>query len=127
MCERCLCVSVQERERQYMCLGEREYVLEDVCLRERVGVSVREVLVCVCAKERKRRRFTPEKAEAQQRPCLLVFFTPENWLIVSSIRGQFHQCSTSSFYACRSQKHKKDSQVIKLLCVFGICASKSCF
>ncbi len=58
MCERCLCVSVQERERQYMCLGEREYVLEDVCLRERVGVSVREVLVCVCEREEEEAFYT---------------------------------------------------------------------
>jgi hypothetical protein len=41
-------------------------------------------------------------------------------------RDQFHQCSTSSFYVLRSQKRKKDSQVVNLFCAFGICACKSC-
>ncbi len=40
--------------------------------------------------------------------------------------GQFHQQSTSSFYASRSRKRKKDSQGVNLLCAFGICARKSC-
>jgi len=33
---------------------------------------------------------------------------------VSHIRAQFHQRSTCSFYNRRSQKHKKDSQVVNL-------------
>ena len=40
--------------------------------------------------------------------------------------GQFHQHSTSSFYARRSQNRKKDSQVKQLFCAFGICAHRSC-
>ncbi len=35
-------------------------------------------------------------------------------------RCQFHQRSMYSFYACRAQKHKKDSQVISLFYAFGI-------
>ena len=42
------------------------------------------------------------------------------------IWNQFHQCSMSSFYACRSQMPKKDCQVKQLFCTFGICARKSC-
>ena len=41
-------------------------------------------------------------------------------------QGQFHQCSTSSFYARRSQTRKKDCQVKQLYCAFGICARKIC-
>ncbi len=32
--------------------------------------------------------------------------------------GKFHQCSTSSFYACRSQKRKKCIQVVSLFLRF---------
>jgi len=43
--------------------------------------------------------------------------------------GQFHQRLTSSFYARRSQKRTKDSQVVNLFWVFNIwgslCGSKS--
>jgi hypothetical protein len=39
---------------------------------------------------------------------------------------QFHQHYLSSFYACTSQKWKKDSQVVSLFCALGICAHKSC-
>ena len=42
------------------------------------------------------------------------------------IRGQFHQRSTSSFYACRSQKRKKDDWLDSLFCAFGIWERKSC-
>jgi len=48
-----------------------------------------------------------------------MLWCPEIW-------GQFHQHSTSSFYVYRSQKSKKDSQVVSLFCTFGICAPKSC-
>ena len=34
--------------------------------------------------------------------------------------AQFHQCPTYSFYAHRSGKHKKDSQVVNLFYAFGI-------
>jgi len=34
--------------------------------------------------------------------------------------GQFDQRSTSSFYACRSKKHKRYSQAHSLFCAFGI-------
>ncbi len=40
--------------------------------------------------------------------------------------GQFHQHSSSSFCMCRSQKHKKDSQLDCLFCAFGICAREIC-
>ena len=33
--------------------------------------------------------------------------------------GQFHQHSTSSFYACRSQKRKKDRQLKLLFALLG--------
>jgi len=39
--------------------------------------------------------------------------------------GKFHQHSTYSFYACRSQKHKKDRQVVNLFYAFGIYERKS--
>jgi len=39
-------------------------------------------------------------------------------------RVRFHQHFTSSFNACRSQKHKKFSQVIWRFCTFGICGRK---
>ena len=41
-------------------------------------------------------------------------------------QGQFHQRTRSSFYASRSQKHEKDSQVKQLFSAFGICSHKSC-
>jgi hypothetical protein len=41
-------------------------------------------------------------------------------------RAQFHQRSMYSFYARRSQKRKKDSQVVNLFYTFGICERKSC-
>jgi len=44
----------------------------------------------------------------------------------SGIWGQFHQHSTSSFNARRSQKRKKDRQVKQIFCAFGICGHKSC-
>ena len=34
--------------------------------------------------------------------------------------GQFHQHLMSSFYACRSQIHKKDSQVKQLFALLGL-------
>ena len=37
----------------------------------------------------------------------------------SEIRCQFHQCFTCSFYARRSQKHQKDSQVKQLFALSG--------
>ena len=46
--------------------------------------------------------------------------------LCSETWGQFHQCSTSSFYTRRSQKCKKDSHVKQLFCAFGICWCKSC-
>jgi len=39
--------------------------------------------------------------------------------------AQFHQRSTYSFYALRSQKHKKDNQVVNLFYTFGIYERKS--
>ncbi len=44
----------------------------------------------------------------------------------SSFRAQFHQRSTYSFYARRSQKRKKDSQVVNLFYTFGIYERNSC-
>ena len=41
------------------------------------------------------------------------------YLKSSSSLGQFHQYFTSSFYASRSQKRKKDSQVKQLFELFG--------
>ncbi len=41
-------------------------------------------------------------------------------------RAQFHQRSMYSFYARRSQKRKKDSQVVNLFYAFGIYERKSC-
>ena len=38
--------------------------------------------------------------------------------------GQFHQCSTRSFYTGRSQKRKKDSKIKQLYWAFGICLRK---
>jgi len=39
-------------------------------------------------------------------------------------RCQFHQHFTSSFYSCRSQKHKKYSQAVSIFCTFGFCMCK---
>ncbi len=43
---------------------------------------------------------------------------PSSW-------GQFHQRSTSSFYAGRSQKHKKESKVVSLFCTLGSALAKA--
>ena len=43
-----------------------------------------------------------------------------------AIEGQFHQRSTSSFYARSSQERKKAALLDCLFCAFGICARKSC-
>jgi len=42
-----------------------------------------------------------------------------------NIFGQFHQHFTSSFYACRFQKHKKDWWLDCIFCTFRICSCKS--
>jgi len=47
-------------------------------------------------------------------------------LLVQGIWAQFHQRSLYSFYAHRSQKRKKDSQVVNLFYAFGIYERKSC-
>ncbi len=44
----------------------------------------------------------------------------------SETGAQFHQSSRYSFYASRSQKRKKDSQVVILFYAFGIYQHKSC-
>ncbi len=49
---------------------------------------------------------------------LRLFYLVLSSKLVIEIRGQFHQCSTSSYYAWRSQKRKKDSQVVRLFCAF---------
>ena len=46
--------------------------------------------------------------------------------VTGKIWGQFHHHSTSSFYAHRSQKCKKDCQVKQFFCAFRICGRKSC-
>ena len=43
----------------------------------------------------------------------------------SSIRGQFHQHFTSSFYTCRSQKRQRDSQVKQLFALLGSVSVKA--
>ena len=44
---------------------------------------------------------------------------------ISVIRGQFHQQFTSSFYARRSQKCKKDSQIKQLFLLLGLVCVKA--
>jgi hypothetical protein len=38
--------------------------------------------------------------------------------------GQYHQSSMSSFYTHRSQKRKKDSQVVSLFALLGSASAK---
>ena len=59
---------------------------------------------------------------------MLMKLTPDECLkkLKKLVRGQFHQRSTSSFYARISQKCRKDRQVKQLFCAFGIFACKSC-
>jgi len=57
--------------------------------------------------------------------------TPKKFKVTSDrvcnkFMARFHQRSTYNFYACRSQKRKKDSQVVNLFYAFGIYKSKSC-
>ena len=49
----------------------------------------------------------------------------EDCISLSEIWGQFHQQFTSSFYACRSQKCKKDSQLKKLFALLGSACIKA--
>ncbi len=49
-----------------------------------------------------------------------------SFMLYGVIWCQFHQHSTSSFYASRSQKRKKDSPVVSIFYAFGICSCKSC-
>jgi len=42
----------------------------------------------------------------------------KDYFLKTAIWGQFHQCFMNSFYAGRSQKRKKDSQVISVFLCF---------
>ncbi len=57
---------------------------------------------------------------------LKLFYLVLSSKLVIEIRGNIHQCSTSSFCTCRSRKRKKDRQLNYLFVTFGICACKSC-
>ena len=59
------------------------------------------------------------KANVTSFNAALHYFSHEVW-------AQFHQRSTYSFYACRSQKRKKDSQVVNHFYDFGIYEHKIC-
>ena len=54
--------------------------------------------------------------------CILIYNYRSQLL---SLWGQFHQYSTSSFYARRSQKRKKDSQLKLLLALSGSLSVKA--
>ena len=51
----------------------------------------------------------------------LLYFT----LVFFVICGQFHQHFMRSFYACRSKKHQKDSQVKQLFAILGSACIKA--
>jgi len=83
-------------------------------------------------RERESERKIKEEARGQVQyvhenvcmPCCVRLNECEGRYVES--RCQFHQRSTNSFYACRSQKSRKVSQVVSLYCAFRICECKSC-
>jgi len=66
-------------------------------------------------KERqKERKFERDRGGSSEEQCVLFVY-----------RGQFHQHFKSSFYAHRSQKHKKVTQLGCIFCPFWICICKN--